>query len=370
MGEELLPGPDVVGQADGYRWRAGLIAAHARRARLSPPWRGPNAPAASGARTAPASRPHPRRRWSWPGRAFCASGRPAGRGARRSAARHGPCTDRPPALLAPPHRDAQQPVAPAVFGDLVQAHPRRRSQWQPAPPPGAHRDAIDAPEPLPIGVAPVAHRRHACTGGGPRAGPGDHGWGRYDLARPKAPGDDESGGLVLRQAAPAWPHPGRRGVVWSKYCELLWTKDQNASTSTALRRSSSTKAAVWASAWAAAARSQRPSVSYLWPVSSSAALRLPRRLTTSRLRATSAAGVRSRYSGVPRVGPKVFPQPRHCQRCWPLGVRASLATWPPPQSGHGGVSGKGRRAAMSLPHRLSRHIHTKDSHYPVRPGPL
>jgi len=42
-------------------------------------------------------------------------------------------------------------------------------------------------------------------------------------------------------------------------------------------------------------------VSYLWPVISSAALKLPRRITTSRVRATSAGVTRKRYIAVPRV---------------------------------------------------------------------
>ena len=78
----------------------------------------------------------------------------------------------------------------------------------------------------------------------------------------------------LKNAGP--PHPPRRLDLQpfdkrpvSIHLDLaLWTR---------------TSVACWA-----AIRSHRPMVSYLWPVISSAALKLPRRITTSRVRATSA----------------------------------------------------------------------------------
>ena len=55
---------------------------------------------------------------------------------------------------------------------------------------------------------------------------------------------------------------------------------------------------------------QRLIVSYLWPVTSSAARRLPRRSATKSARAISSGGVRRRYKGVPWVSPNQAPQPR------------------------------------------------------------
>jgi hypothetical protein len=134
-------------------------------------------------------------------------------------------------------------------------------------------------------------------------------------------------------AAPrAWPTRRRSGPTGSI----------PASTSTALRCRSWTSASVSASAWAAA-RGERPSVSYLWPVTSSAVLRQPRRRTTSRLRATSVAGVCRRNRGVPHVRPRGWSQPWHAQRGWPERVRPLPVTCPAPHHGQGGWSGDGRR---------------------------
>jgi hypothetical protein len=55
-------------------------------------------------------------------------------------------------------------------------------------------------------------------------------------------------------------------------------------------------------------------VSYLCPVISSAALRLPRRITINSARATSCGSVRSRYKGVPYVSVKLFPHSGQLQR--------------------------------------------------------
>lgn len=82
---------------------------------------------------------------------------------------------------------------------------------------------------------------------------------------------------VLDQAVPA--NAGRRRVTRDDWLVLLRTKEQNASTSTAVRLS------------------QWPIVAHLWPVTSSGARRPPRRSTTSNARPISSRDVRSRYRG-------------------------------------------------------------------------
>jgi len=67
---------------------------------------------------------------------------------------------------------------------------------------------------------------------------------------------------------------------------------------------------VKAAAWAAARLSHTLMVSYLCPVISSAARKLPRRITMSKAWATSATGVFSPYIGVPWVSPKYVWQVR------------------------------------------------------------
>ena len=61
-------------------------------------------------------------------------------------------------------------------------------------------------------------------------------------------------------------------------------------------------------------RSHRPMVSCLCAMMFSAALRLPRRITTSRVRATSVGGCK-RSIGVPKAAPKERLQVRQVQRC-------------------------------------------------------
>ncbi len=126
-------------------------------------------------------------------------------------------------------------------------------------------------------------------------------------------GDDEAALAVDDHAAPAVAPP-RRVLRLEVVALLLLTNDQNSSTSSVESSRSSTNTSVSASACCSAASlSQRPIVSYyLWPVISSAALRLPRRITTSKsVRPTSSGGVCSRYIGVPWVWPNQAPQPLH-----------------------------------------------------------
>ena len=136
------------------------------------------------------------------------------------------------------------------------------------------------------------------------------------------------------------PRPPRRPDLQPP--EAFLTKDQKASTSTGLRCGSWTRTWGIASACRAAIRSHRPMVSYLWPVISSVALRLPRRITTGKVRAISWRSVRRRYRGVPQVGPNERRQTRQTQRGRPplLPLRT---TWVAPQWGQGGW-GAGFRA--------------------------
>ena len=112
-------------------------------------------------------------------------------------------------------------------------------------------------------------------------------------------GDHEATVAVLDQAAPAL------SFVRLASCALFFcTNDQNSSISTWLRCRSLANTCVNASAWAAARLSHSLIVSYLCPVISSAARKLPRRITINSACATSAAGVFSLYIGVPCVSPK------------------------------------------------------------------
>ncbi len=125
-------------------------------------------------------------------------------------------------------------------------------------------------------------------------------------------GDHEATVPVLDQASPAF------SLVRLSPCALFFcTNDQNSSISTWLRCRSLARTWVSASAWVAARLSHTLMVSYLCPVISSAARRLPRRMTIKRAWATSAAGVFNPYIGVPCVSPKYVLQVRHRYRCRP-----------------------------------------------------
>src|SRR6266508_972400 len=342
MAEKRLPSPDLLGQPEGPGGRPALVAPSGR------PPEGGQAAAQRRMRAPPVVLEHGERHGRIPGRAdLRASVRLARQAGQPVAQRAVEPLDMPRVRarqrLAPDdaYLHPHQPPPLALLDRLDQADAGRGPQRWPPAPPRPLRVAVHQRDGLGVDRPPVAHPRHArpirCPL--PRRGHDRRRGGL--LAGAAAPGHDEPGGAVLAQAAPAWPHPGRRGGASARARALLLTKDQNASTSTAVRCRSCTSAAVSASAWAAAARSQRPSVSYLWPVIASAALRRPRRITPSRLRATSAAGVRSRYSGGPSVGPKPCPQPWQRQRGRPARVRPFLTTWAAAQRGQGGLSGDG-----------------------------
>src|SRR5947209_5690754 len=126
------------------------------------------------------------------------------------------------------------------------------------------------------------------------------------LASSAGVSDGEATLAVLDHQAPTLA-PSRR-ILRCEVALLLRTNDQNSSTSSVEGSRSWTNTSVSASACSAASLSQRPIVSYLWPVISSAALRLPRRITTRSARPTSSGGVRSRYIGVLWVSPNQAPQ--------------------------------------------------------------
>src|SRR5258708_40077322 len=123
---------------------------------------------------------------------------------------------------------------------------------------------------------------------------------------PGGAGGNEAAGAILHEASEAGA--GMR-CVGSTVC--LRTKDQTSSISTVERCRSCVRMAVKASACSLARRSHAPIVSYVWPVISSAARRLPRRITTNSAWATSATAVWRRYIGVPSVSPKEAPHLRH-----------------------------------------------------------
>ena len=119
-------------------------------------------------------------------------------------------------------------------------------------------------------------------------------------------GDDEATIPVLDQAAPAL------SFVRLVNCPLFFcTNDQNSSISTWFKCRSLASTCVRVSACLAARFSHSLMVSYLCPVISSAARKLPRRITITRACATSLAGVFNRYIGVPCVSPKYVLQLRH-----------------------------------------------------------
>ena len=124
--------------------------------------------------------------------------------------------------------------------------------------------------------------------------------------------DHEATVAILDQTTPAF------SLVRPFCCALFFcTNDQNSSISTWLRCRSQASTCVRASACSAARLSHTPMVSYLCPVISSAARKLPRRITTSNACATSWAGVFKPYIGVPCVSPKYVLHVRHRYLCRP-----------------------------------------------------
>src|SRR5579859_1627827 len=186
----------------------------------------------------------------------------------------------------------------AMFDRLRQGDRLWHHQSRTPPLPRHHRLAIRLHQDVPIALPAITEpAERSLMGALDRAA---HGSLDQALAhRPGGTGDDKATVPVLHQAAPAFSFVGLVN------CSLFFcTNDQNSSISTWLRCRSPASTCVIASAWAAVRFSQALIVSYLCPVISSAARKLPRRITINSAWAISAAGVFSPYIGVPYVSPK------------------------------------------------------------------
>lgn len=230
----------------------------------------------------------------------------------------------------PPYLHPYNPPSATPLDSLSKTYSRGRHQRRTSSCAPPVRITIDATDSLGICPLPIAYPRHSLLSVGALACLKDDLWNNFILCGPKAPGDDKSAGTVLTYASPALARA------------LFLTNDQKASTSTWLRLRSWTRAWVIASACLAAILSHLEIVSYLWPVISSAALRLPRRMSTRSERAISEGGVRRRYIAVPNVGPKERPQAWQRQRCLPPLCPLRM-TWVDPQWGQEGLFGDGFR---------------------------
>src|SRR5260370_15647484 len=89
-------------------------------------------------------------------------------------------------------------------------------------------------------------------------------------------GCDEATGAILHEASPPFT-----GIGFLRTAVFFRTKDQNSSISTVERCRSCVRTVVKASACSLARRNHAPIVSYVWPVISSAARKLPPRMTMS-----------------------------------------------------------------------------------------
>ena len=126
-----------------------------------------------------------------------------------------------------------------------------------------------------LGKEPTSHRDTSSTDGPACYGEGDRSLDEIVADASCGTGGDEAAGAILDEASPAFT-----GISFVGGSVFLRTKDQNSSISTVERWRSCVKIFVKASACSPARRSHWPIVSYLWPVISSAARRLPRRITT------------------------------------------------------------------------------------------
>jgi hypothetical protein len=333
-GQEFLPGPDVVGQPNGHRWRPRPIPPPLRQTLPRFP-QGPMRPQPVMLKP---TEDHPR----IPGLYRLRKGVGLTRQRVQAIAQHAVQSFLMHRIGAihclsqnRTHLHAHHPAPMTALDGLNPPHPGRGrqgrtpplSRWLRVPVDAANRPTIDGPT--------IADPNHSSLAPCALAGLRHHLRRDLLLRRPKAPRHPKTSGPVLAPTSPTRAHPARRGVRISSLRTLFLTNDPKASTSTSLKCRSWTRTSVRASACRAAARSHRRMVSTLWPVISSAALRLPRRITTNRVRATSVGVARQRSIAVPRVGPKERPQFRHTQRGRPPWLPFWI-TWVAPQRGQGG----------------------------------
>lgn len=168
----------------------------------------------------------------------------------------------------------QPPMLIAMLDGLCQAHVCRHHQWGTSAMPGAQRLARSSFENrgiAPPAIAAPAQRMalRACYG------EGDRSLDEIVADASSGTGSNEATGATLGEASPAFT-----GINVVGGSVFLRTKDQNSSIPTVERCRSFVKMVVKVSACSPARRIHWPIVSYLWLVISSAARRLPRRITT------------------------------------------------------------------------------------------
>jgi hypothetical protein len=333
-GQELLPGPDMIGQPNGHRRRPRPIPPPLRQTLPRFP-QGPMGP--QPVRLKP-TEDHPR----LPGLYHPGKGMGLTRPRIQPIAPHAI-----PSFLMhrigaihrlshnQTHFHAHHPALMTTLDRLRQPHPGRGRQGRTPPLSRGRRVPIDLTNRPSVDRPSIADPDHAPPARCALAGLRHHLRRDLILRRPKAPRHPKTSRPVRTPTSPTRAHPARRGGRISSLRRLFWTNDQKASTSTSLRCRSWTRTSVRASACRAAARRHRRIVSTLWPVIASAALRLPRRITTNRVRATSVGVARQRSITVPRVGPNERPQFRQTQRGRPP-LLPFFTTWVAPQRGQGG----------------------------------
>src|SRR4051794_41293340 len=248
-----------------------------------------------------------------------------------------------------PDRDLRDPATLAVLHQLRQPH---AGCEHPAPlRPAADRIPVHRADQVPVDTQTVADPPDAATPRRTLARQRHHFGRGFLLGRLPAEGHHETAAAMLAHAPPAHaalllasplrcPTQGGtahlRPLAWPFWSAVTAfpTNDQKASTSTSSNSRSFTSAAVSTSACTPATSSQSRIVSYLWPVISSAARRLPRRMTTAVRRRSHPGWFAARTS----AGRSSFPNPfQHCPTSPPPPPRHSPLSPPalPPKAGHG-----------------------------------
>jgi hypothetical protein len=164
----------------------------------------------------------------------------------------------------------------SMLDGLGQAHIGRHLQRRPCRPTSVDRLTIRSCENRFIATPAIATPVY-WTAQRARDGEGDRSLDEILSDASGGTGSNEAAGAVLHEASPSFA-----GICAVLSAVFFRTKDQNSSISTVERCKSCVKISVKACACSLARRNHSPIVSYLWPVISSAALRLPRRITTNR----------------------------------------------------------------------------------------